>query len=1208
MKINFSTNHPSVLTLLFSFLAFSITAQKDLKPNSEAVKIAVNHVVKNAKQLGLTEQDVKDMLVEDSYTTDHNGLTHVFLIQQHQGIELANGIINVNVTPNGAVLSLGNRFMRNLSGFTNATVPQLTPQQAIEAACQHLNVTLPKAGLVVKTKINDKSFIFDKGKFVSSDVKVKPCFERINDNKAQLAWDLNIDQPDGHDHWSLRVDALTGAILSKNSWTQHCSFEKDAFKRDDCEEAHPLLVPSGSISTNDKAIALPKTAELNAPAVGGGSYRVFALPIESPSFGARTLVTDPADALASPYGWHDLNGIPGADTTITKGNNVHAYLDINGDDVSDSDEPNGGNTLAFDYPFNEQGEPDAYRPAAVTNLFYMNNMMHDILHHYGFDEKSGNFQQKNYRGDLGGGDPVVAEAQDKSKPAAGVTASVNNANFATPPDAFSPRMQMFLWNSQARTQSLNVTAPANLIGGLVTGTASFGAPISSTPVVGDVVIANDGSSTPTLSCNALINTNMTGKIALIDRGNCTFVNKVLNAQKKGAVACIVCNFEADVINMGGTNATITIPSVMIGKADCDRIRAAAGNGLRVSLAAPPAAVGPALLDGDFDNTIVAHEYGHGVSSRLTGGRNNAGCVSSGELRAGEGWSDFLALAFTAKASDRNRPRGLGTYVERENNDGAGIRTFRYSTNMSVNPLTYDDILPEQYTTFPHKTGEVWMAAIWDMYWAMVDVYGFDANMKNNKSGNGKAVQLVIDGMKLQPCNPGFLDARDAILAADMANNGGLNQKLIWDVFARRGMGFNANQGRSDRKDDNTEGFESNPLYSNAVLMKKTMTESIKAGEPIAVKLKIINYKGAAVTGLVITDPIPQGATYVTNSSSVTVTNNNGVLTWNVPSIAAGDSLTISYRLNTDPTKKSIASFLDDMENGDGKWDLNDLEDPAASGGIPWEIVDFQSRSGSKSWGVGYPPKGFLDMVVFNKTQIDVKGAKPVLRFYHKIESEPIFDVGIVQVSTDNGVNWQFVDDKIFKNPYRGKVDYSAFATPNIKGYWGKTDSFIMSCVDLSSYLGKKINFRFRFGADTTQAGVGWFVDDVAVMDMYNYTSQARLISAQKDTAFAEALGRGTIVDPSVFTATKDISSDLRVKVYPNPASDVLNINIINNESAKARVELLSVDGKMMYQNQTELLGGRESLIPIDMTSYPSGVYFAKIQTDKKVMVEKVVKQ
>ena len=59
-----------------------------------------------------------------------------------------------------------------------------------------------------------------------------------------------------------------------------------------------------------------------------GAYNVFALPIESPAHGPRTLVVEPGNNIASPFGWHDTDGVPGDEYTITRGNNVHAYEDI----------------------------------------------------------------------------------------------------------------------------------------------------------------------------------------------------------------------------------------------------------------------------------------------------------------------------------------------------------------------------------------------------------------------------------------------------------------------------------------------------------------------------------------------------------------------------------------------------------------------------------------------------------------------------------------------------------------------------------------------------------------------------------------------------------------------------------------------------------------------------------------------------------------
>jgi PKD repeat protein len=77
------------------------------------------------------------------------------------------------------------------------------------------------------------------------------------------------------------------------------------------------------------------------------------------------------------------------------------------------------------------------------------------------------------------------------------------------------------------------------------------------------------------------------------------------------------------------------------------------------------------------------------------------------------------------------------------------------------------------------------------------------------------MQLVIDGLKLQPCSPGFVDGRDAILRADSILYGGANRCLIWEVFARRGLGYSADQGSSANRSDQVEAFDIPPTCAIA---------------------------------------------------------------------------------------------------------------------------------------------------------------------------------------------------------------------------------------------------------------------------------------------------------------------------------------------------------------------------------------------------------
>lgn len=195
-------------------------------------------------------------------------------------------------------------------------------------------------------------------------------------------------------------------------------------------------------------------------------------------------------------------------------------------------------------------------------------------------------------------------------------------------------------------------------------------------------------------------------------------------------------------------------------------------------------------DGDLDNQVIYHEFGHGVSNRLTGGPANSSALQalqSGGM--GEGWSDFWALAFTARTTDKGTDKQpLGNFVLGQSKTGGGIRQFPYSTDLTIDPHTFSDLTK---TNEVHDIGEIWTSVLWDLHWNLVGKYGFQSDYMPSTKGNSVALKLVLDGLKLQPVNPTFLQARDAILAADRMDFAGANQDMIWSTFARRGMGFSA---------------------------------------------------------------------------------------------------------------------------------------------------------------------------------------------------------------------------------------------------------------------------------------------------------------------------------------------------------------------------------------------------------------------------------
>jgi hypothetical protein len=154
----------------------------------------------------------------------------------------------------------------------------------------------------------------------------------------------------------------------------------------------------------------------------------------------------------------------------------------------------------------------------------------------------------------------------------------------------------------------------------------------------------------------------------------------------------------------------------------------------------------------------------------------------------EGWSDFWAIALTALPTEtRSDPRSIATWVLNEPPGGPGLRRFPYSTEPGVNPQTYADVSP----TGPHDVGEIWALALWEVWWNLVDRVGFDPDLVQGSGGNNRMLQLVMDGLKLQPCNPSFLDGRDALLVAEQVLFGGVHECDLWMGFAKRGMGVSA---------------------------------------------------------------------------------------------------------------------------------------------------------------------------------------------------------------------------------------------------------------------------------------------------------------------------------------------------------------------------------------------------------------------------------
>ena len=729
-----------------------------------------------AAQLGLADGDIAELAVTSSHT-DRKGVTHVYVQQWVHGLPVRGAVANLALR-GGRVVAFGDRLQRHLVGRAQQGVPGLSAGEALGHAARQLDL-VPEGVRELAAPSHRQRILSPSG--ISRDpITADLVYVPDAEGRLRMAWDLVVRSTTTPNWWHVSVDAQDGTILRITDRIVQCHHAPGMFRRG-----------------YDAMADLARGPAAGPAMLDGSGYRVFPLPTESPSHGQQVLVTEPADAQASPFGWHDVNGAPGAEFTITRGNNVYATEDLDDDDQPGYS-PDGGPSLLFDQAVAFPQSPLDYLDASITNLFYTCNVLHDVLHHHGFDEASGNFQEINYSGLGEGQDPVFAQAQDGG--------GMNNANFGTPPDGEAGVMQMYLWRASSDS-TLFVNSPSSIAGVYENAVAGFGPPLPLQPITAEVVAAEDATAPFFNACEPLTNAaSIAGRIALVDRGQCTFIAKVLALQAAGAVAVIVVNnVPGDPIGMGGTGGEdIVIPSVMISQADGQLFRSALQQGpVNATLVGAPM---EDLRDSGFDNGIIAHEYGHGVSNRLTGGPMDVDCLWN-EEQMGEGWSDHLGMILTLRAGDTpTQPRGVGTFVRDQETSGTGIRPAPYTTDMAVNGFTYGNTNSAALSQ-PHGVGFVWATMLWDLTWELIALYGLDPDLHTGTGGNNLALQLVIDGMKLQPCSPGFVDGRDAILLADQLLTGGQHECLIWNVFARRGLGAGASQGSAFSRSDQVEAFD-----------------------------------------------------------------------------------------------------------------------------------------------------------------------------------------------------------------------------------------------------------------------------------------------------------------------------------------------------------------------------------------------------------------
>lgn len=907
--------HSVYLSFLFIFSS-SLIAQK---PSGE---LQLEYLRQHYKELIFLQEGCE---ITSDYLDSATGIRHIYFSQTINGHPIENATASLHLTKEHKIAHVEERFILGANKIITTDQRKLPVSKLIIQLLKEKYESYGDIQIIQRNQ--DNHLIYKVKNNITSEneiIDVKPSyyFDSVSQKIAPsytVFWTRNKNS-----EWlKMAIDGVSGNKIYEVNLLNSCSFNSGDF------------------------IGVPRVVPLineNLAQVGSSCYQVYPIPTESPIHGNRKLEMGPwlKAPDASPFGWH---GDGFNFYYSTRGNNTDTYEDSDDDDMptgGDLSRAYGGYNLNFDFSYDPLLPPFNNKDAAVTNLFYWTNLMHDVWYKYGFHEQAGNFQMNNFNKGGIGNDPVLAQGLDN------VYYARNNATFGTPPDGMSGIMQIFLWQFPIRDTIIIESPPS--IAGKYQFVHSPVTPPFYAPLSRQIVMIQDNSGYPGFGCSNLTNAALlNGKIAMVDRGLCSFTSKMSRIQSAGAVAVIVCNNEdTEISGIGGWSYGLSIPAVMMSKKDCQRIKlylngsvsatmfpnsalkftvqqqsyifsranfgksisnlnaplvqvadnsnntkdacdfitngfelygkialiddgicepsykvmqvqnygavaaviCKQGNGypdtmpsgsfghlitipviqisqadcqsIRIKLPVNGQLrnIAPALVDGCFDAGIICHEYGHGISNRLTGGPNNVSCLSNAE-QMGEGWSDYFGLVMTIAPGDHAfKKRGMGTFSSSQGITGNGVRPYPYHVSLAVNPADYNMVDDVTSISQPHGIGYVWCSMIWDLMWAFVKKYGLDSDIYNLSStkGNIKVNKLILEGMKLQPCSPGFVDARNAILKADTLLYGGANACLIWNVFARRGLGYYASQGSPFSR---TDGFPDYSIPSGCSYMNES---------------------------------------------------------------------------------------------------------------------------------------------------------------------------------------------------------------------------------------------------------------------------------------------------------------------------------------------------------------------------------------------------
>ncbi|WP_394829459.1 M36 family metallopeptidase [Pendulispora albinea] len=853
----------------------------------------------------------------------------------------------------------------------------------------------------------------------------------------------------------------------------------------------------------------------------------------------------------------------GPNDTVTFGNNARAYSDRSdqhkkddaGNSVDSGDGYDEGIDLraevtsprTFDRTYDITQAPNASDDqikAAVTQLFYVNNWLHDYWYDSGFDERSGNAQLSNYgRGGVEG-DPLRVEAQDGAD-----YGEANNANMITYADGTSPRMQMYVWTGlpNRRLELVPDTQPPTRLDDWL-GAPAYGP--QTFDDVQELVLAADGVAPTTDACEPITN-DVAHKFVVIERSakaGCTFYLRTSNAQAANAAGVIIINNNPagshEFVNPAKPDVepNIHIPVLTTTSEDGAKLKsamAASATPLRARMFRGV----ETPVDGTIDNTIVAHEWGHYLHHRLVAcsGRSWPADprISVGSCSGmSEGWADFNALFMVVREGDaiEGSAYPLGQYANVGASPNAayfGTRRAPYSTDTAKNPFTFGHVAqgapaPQGAPLEPggsfmqeaHNIGEIWAQILFEGY-VNLQKAGQKANPPRSfQEVKRRMANYLVAGMKAAPVDPTFTEQRDAILAGVWATGNQDDFEALAQGFAKRGLGVGAvaPPASSVTMAETRESFANK---GELVFVDARIDDSLvscdhdgvlDAGETGLLTVRVRNPGWKTLTGTKVN--VRTADPNITFGSGGEVTlgavDPYGVATATIL-VTSRASTTKQAILGLDITLTNAEAFAPTVTATTSQrynfdiWPNTSATDDAESGSSVWSVIGAAgvwSRQGDATNHVlhgndlGKPSDSSLvspDLIVGqNDFTISFKH-----RYAFEASGTSYYDGGVLEISSNGGVTWS--DISAYADPQYPRTLRGGNSTNPLKGRkaWSgeEKDAKTVSLNLGKALAGKTVKVRFRIGTDTDTGAAGWDIDDIAFGGITNKPFATRVDGA-----------------------------------------------------------------------------------------------------------------